>query len=122
MATNTATRAVLARRRLPFVASIRYKSTNTVQQPASSSYNALNEQGDVPSSKQHQQHQQQQQHLQQEMIQFPSSQNQEEGQPLLLNAKEHAVGYLSRILNARVYEAAIETELQYAANLSSVCA
>jgi hypothetical protein len=43
-----------------------------------------------------------------------------EDQPILLNAKEHAVGYLSRILNARVYEAAIETELQHAKNLSAV--
>mmetsp|Transcript_118859 Transcript_118859/g.243030 ORF Transcript_118859/g.243030 Transcript_118859/m.243030 type:complete len:604 (-) Transcript_118859:163-1974(-) len=32
--------------------------------------------------------------------------------------KEQDVGYLNRILNARVYEAAIETELQYANNLS----
>jgi hypothetical protein len=40
---------------------------------------------------------------------------------VLLNAQEHAVGYLSKILNARVYEAAIETELQEAKNLSSVC-
>jgi hypothetical protein len=40
--------------------------------------------------------------------------------PILLNSKEHAVGYLSRILNARVYEAAIETELQHAKNLSAV--
>ena len=38
--------------------------------------------------------------------------------PVLLNAKEHVVGYLSRILNARVYDAAIETDLQYAPNLS----
>lgn len=38
--------------------------------------------------------------------------------PVLLNAKEHVVGYLSRILNARVYDAAIETELQHAKNLS----
>jgi hypothetical protein len=43
-----------------------------------------------------------------------------EYQPVLLNAKEHAVGYLSRILNARVYEAAVETELQHATNLSTV--
>lgn len=41
-------------------------------------------------------------------------------QPVLLNSKEHAVGYLGRVLNARVYEAAIETELQEAKNLSSV--
>ena len=40
------------------------------------------------------------------------------GKPVLLNSKEHAVGYLNRILNARVYEAAIETKLQYANNLS----
>jgi hypothetical protein len=34
---------------------------------------------------------------------------------------EHVVtGYLSRILNARVYDAAIETPLQYAKNLSMV--
>ena len=40
--------------------------------------------------------------------------------PVLLNAKEHVVGYLSRILNARVYDAAIETELQHAKNLSNL--
>jgi hypothetical protein len=57
-------------------------------------------------------------------IQFPTvdrespSYNIEE--PILLNAKEHAVGYLSRVLNARVYEAAVETDLQHAKNLSSV--
>ena len=43
-----------------------------------------------------------------------------DSKPVLLNAKEHADGYLSSILNARVYEAAIETELQEAKNLSSV--
>ena len=37
-----------------------------------------------------------------------------------LNSKERRVGYLNRILNARVYEAAIETELQHAENLSNV--
>mmetsp|Transcript_24806 Transcript_24806/g.58205 ORF Transcript_24806/g.58205 Transcript_24806/m.58205 type:complete len:603 (-) Transcript_24806:66-1874(-) len=36
-----------------------------------------------------------------------------------LNLKEKRVGYLNRILNARVYEAAIETELQHAENLSA---
>ena len=46
--------------------------------------------------------------------------NEMEDKPILLNAKEHAVGYLNRILNARVYDAAIETELQHAINLSSV--
>lgn len=40
-------------------------------------------------------------------------------QPVLLNSKEHAVGYLGRILNARVYEAAVETKLQHAVNLSN---
>lgn len=40
-------------------------------------------------------------------------------QPVLLNASEHVVGYLSKILNARVYDACIETELQHAKNLSS---
>lgn len=43
-----------------------------------------------------------------------------ETKPVLLNAKEHAIGYLSKILNARVYEAAIETDLQHARNLSAV--
>lgn len=42
-----------------------------------------------------------------------------ETKPVLLNAKEHAIGYLSKILNARVYEAAIETDLQHAKNLSA---
>jgi hypothetical protein len=49
-----------------------------------------------------------------------SPDNEMEYKPILLNAKEHAVGYLNRILNARVYEAAIETELQHAKNLSNV--
>lgn len=60
-----------------------------------------------------------------EIVSFPS---QPEGDnstsasmPVLLNSNEHAVGYLGRVLNARVYEAAIETELQEAKNLSSVC-
>ena len=41
--------------------------------------------------------------------------------PVILNSKEHVVGYLSKILSARVYDAAIETELQHAKNLSEVC-
>ena len=49
-----------------------------------------------------------------------SPDNEMEYQPIMLNAKDHAVGYLNRILNARVYEAAIETELQHAKNLSTV--
>mmetsp|Transcript_14590 Transcript_14590/g.40548 ORF Transcript_14590/g.40548 Transcript_14590/m.40548 type:complete len:599 (-) Transcript_14590:139-1935(-) len=36
-----------------------------------------------------------------------------------LDGNERAVGYLNRILNARVYEAAIETDLQHAKNLSA---
>jgi hypothetical protein len=65
----------------------------------------------------------------QEVIRFPSSlatpcailpQVEEASTPVLLNSKEHAVGYLSKILNARVYDAAIETELQEAKNLSTV--
>jgi hypothetical protein len=59
-----------------------------------------------------------------EKISFPAASSADpdelEYQPVLLNSKEHAVGYLSKILNARVYEAAIETELQHAKNLSAV--
>ena len=72
---------------------------------------------------------------QHEVVRFPSSvksklnvsatttariNEKDESVPVLLNSKEHAVGYLSKILNARVYDAAIETELQEAKNLSSV--
>lgn len=58
-----------------------------------------------------------------ELIDFPSvgrnnSSNEKNNIPHLLNAKEYTIGYLNRILNARVYEAAIETELQPAKNLS----
>ena len=52
----------------------------------------------------------------QELVTFPG----EEGKPVLLNAQEHVVGYLSKILNAQVYDAAIETDLQHAKNLSAV--
>lgn len=56
-----------------------------------------------------------------DVVSFPSGSKEDlEDKPLVLNAKEHAVGYLSRVLNARVYEAAIETELQEAKNLSAV--
>ena len=57
-----------------------------------------------------------------DVLSFPFGSKDEgsELKPVILNAKEHAVGYLSRILNARVYEAAIETELQEATNLSTV--
>lgn len=53
----------------------------------------------------------------QEVMEFPTADGTE---AVLLNSKEHAVGYLSKILNAKVYEAAIETELQHAENLSKV--
>ena len=58
-----------------------------------------------------------------EIVSFPSQADGDSAtasQPVLLNSKAHAVGYLGRVLNARVYEAAIETELQEAKNLSSV--
>lgn len=60
-----------------------------------------------------------------EVVKFPAVDRDDptynaDEKPVLLNSKEHAVGYLSRILNARVYEAAIETELQHAKNLSAV--
>jgi hypothetical protein len=60
-----------------------------------------------------------------EVISFPavdksSPSYNAEMKPILLNPKEHVVGYLSKILNARVYDAAIETELQHAKNLSAV--
>lgn len=55
-----------------------------------------------------------------EIVTFPSSSAEGKEIPILLNSKEHAVGYLSKILNARVYEAAIETKLQEAKNLSLV--
>lgn len=58
-----------------------------------------------------------------DVVNFPSSSKLNQGQdeaPVLLNSKEHAIGYLNRILNARVYEAAIETKLQHAKSLSMV--
>jgi len=39
-------------------------------------------------------------------------------EPLILDAKRHAVGYLSRVLNARVYDVAKETMLQPAPTIS----
>ena len=56
----------------------------------------------------------------QEEISFPSSSGEGE-KTVLLNSREHAVGYLSKILNAKVYDAAIETQLQHAKSLSTVC-
>jgi hypothetical protein len=53
-----------------------------------------------------------------ELVDFPAVDG--GTKPILLNSKEHAIGYLSKILNAKVYEAAIETDLQHAKNLSAV--
>lgn len=39
---------------------------------------------------------------------------------LLMPSEKYPVGYLSKILSAKVYDAAVETELQEAENLSSV--
>ena len=64
-------------------------------------------------------------HRSEEFIDFPIANDDkhiggaQSTKPVLLNAKEHVVGYLSRILNARVYDAAIETDLQHAKNLSA---
>jgi hypothetical protein len=55
-----------------------------------------------------------------DVVKFPSSSDADHETPVLLNSKEHAVGYLSKILNARVYDAAIETQLQEAKSLSMV--
>jgi hypothetical protein len=79
---------------------------------------ALNENGDVPSPCNNNT-------KKEEVIQFPAVDRSSpdfnaETTPILLNANEHVVGYLSKILNARVYDAAIETELQHAKNLSTV--
>lgn len=54
-----------------------------------------------------------------ESITFPDTSS-EDAKPILMNAGIHAIGYLSKVLNARVYEAAIETDLQLAKNLSAV--
>jgi len=54
-----------------------------------------------------------------EVVTFPSSTEEEES-AVLLNSQEHAVGYLSKVLNAKVYDVANETELQPAKNLSSL--
>eukprot|EP00980_Cylindrotheca_fusiformis_P018485 scaffold6124_cov122-Cylindrotheca_fusiformis.AAC.4 len=60
-----------------------------------------------------------------EVVSFPASTDLTkypvaDSKPVILNSKEHAVGYLGKILNARVYNAAIETELQAAKNLSTL--
>ena len=56
-----------------------------------------------------------------EFIEFPDGKHiSMQEKPVLLNSKEHAIGYLNKVLNARVYEAAIATELQLAKNLSVV--
>jgi threonine dehydratase len=80
--------------------------------PSDSLQYSLNEDGDCPPRDS-------------EIVNFPgvdpsSPLYNSEHKPVLLNAKAHVVGYLSKILNARVYDAAIETELQHAKNLSAV--
>ena len=64
-------------------------------------------------------------HVREEYITFPASSSTlgsgaEETKPILMNSSQHAVGYLSKILNAKCYEAAVETQLQHAKNLSAV--
>lgn len=54
-----------------------------------------------------------------EYVKFPDGET-KEGKPVLLNSNQHVVGYLSRILNARVYDVSQETELQHAKNISMV--
>lgn len=84
----------------------RYKSSSTLEDDAPRGKWAFDENGEAST----------------DVLSFPFGSKDEgsELKPVILNAKEHAVGYLSRILNARVYEAAIETELQEATNLSTV--
>ena len=91
----------------------RFKSTAAAQDSTSSS-DSTNSSG-----KSQQQSQQLLSSEDSEFISFPVKAGDEQ-HPVLLNAQEHAVGYLSKILNARVYDAAIETELQHAKNLSAV--
>jgi len=81
----------------------RFKSSSSVPASESSNY-AFDENGEAT-----------------EFVDFPApAAAANASEPVLLNSKEHAVGYLSKILNARVYDAAIETELQEAKNLSTV--
>ncbi len=54
-----------------------------------------------------------------EVVSFPSSVDKEEI-PVLLNSNQHVVGYLSKVLNARCYDVAVETQLQEAKSLSMV--
>lgn len=42
-----------------------------------------------------------------------------EEKPVILDSSKHAVGYLSDILNARVYDVVNETPLELASNLSA---
>ena len=60
-----------------------------------------------------------------DVVNFPSSSAKKSHggcteEPVLLNSKQHAIGYLNRILNANVYAVAIETKLQHAKSLSKV--
>ena len=86
------------------IVSRRYKSTVPERESGEQSYQQQKQSSERPPNS--------------EMISFPTVDG--EGQPVLLNAQEHAVGYLSKILNARVYDVARETRLQEAKNLSNV--
>jgi hypothetical protein len=106
---RTVARALAGRASSTTFPNYRFKSTSAQETDDESSHSyAIDENSDIRT----------------EIVLFParSSQtpNATDSKPILLNAKEHAVGYLGKVLNARVYEAAIETELQEATNLSSV--
>jgi hypothetical protein len=87
-------------RRLPFANTQRINSSSSVA-AAEKSYDEVANRGET------------------DLVSFPAV-GASKSKPVLLNSKEHVVGYLSKILNARVYDAAIETELQHAKNLSTV--
>jgi len=111
---HTLRRATSLRARLLSPLSQRYKSSGAAEKEPNGSLHPevypFDEDGNAASA---------------EVVKFPAVDRENptynsETTPVLLNSKEHAVGYLSRILNARVYEAAIETDLQHARNLSAV--
>ena len=102
--------ATAASRNLPFVVPIPSSSASpagvSVRNKSQSAVAAATEDVNVNDNKD-------------EVVGFPSDEKGVEI-PVLLNSKKHAVGYLSKVLNARVYEASVETELQHAKNLSAV--
>lgn len=112
LATRSARLVLIERRQQQVLVALRSKSTLPEQERNhEAGQQALNPNGDVPSRTQ-------------EVIRFPVKPEdtivKEETTPVLLNAKEHVVGYLSKILNARCYDACVETDLQEAKNLSAV--